>query len=100
MHENNEKAKAIVNSLHDLDLDTCFVCGNPTLIVSTETDADFDSDGEYIAAWWNTTAAECLTCRLSIFPDVGEPKEHGIWEKELWKSGDYELEEESDNPKV
>lgn len=85
------KAKAIVNAIHDLTLETCCVCNEHTLIVSTFSDHEIDKEGTYLGAWWNTTAAECLNCGLSLFPDVGEPSKYGASNEKLWKSGDYEF---------
>ncbi|MNW53966.1 hypothetical protein D3C74_315470 [compost metagenome] len=86
----NVKAKAIVGAVHDLDLETCYVCREETLLVSTVSDHDFDQEGNFLGRWWNTTAAECLNCSLSVFPDIGEPMDYGVITDILWKSGDYE----------
>lgn len=89
LNETLDKAKAIVKSLHDVELETCYVCKQKTLIVSTISDHEVDTDGTYLGAWWTTTAAECLNCRLSVYPDVGEPGRYGASRSKLWKSGDY-----------
>lgn len=86
------KAKAIVRTVHDLKLETCYVCNEETLLVSTVSDHEIDQEGNFLGAWWNTTAAECLNCTLSVFPDAGEPKDYGVRKEVLWKSGDYEYE--------
>jgi len=91
LDETRKKTKAIVNAVHDLTLEKCYVCNENTLIVSTISDHETDQDGNLLNAWWNTTAAECLNCSLSLFPDVGEPKSYGVAIGKLWKSGDYEL---------
>ncbi|KJD42790.1 hypothetical protein [Paenibacillus terrae] len=88
----NAKAKAIVGAVHDLELETCYVCKEETLLVSTVSDHDIDREGNFLGAWWNSTAAECLNCSLSVFPDAGEPMDYGVKNEILWKSGDYDYE--------
>lgn len=85
------KAKAITDALHNLEVDECPVCEEETLLVSTEHDFDNDHEGNPVAGWWNTTAAECLNCRFLVYPDVGEPKDYGVGSKTLWANGSFDF---------
>lgn len=89
LDDTEKKAQAIVDAIHDLGVETCFICNEKTLLVSTDSDHSVDVDGNFLGGWWNTVAAECLNCSLSIFPDVGEPSEYGVMDKVLWESGEY-----------
>lgn len=81
-----KKAAAIVDTIFDIKVETCFVCNYEALLVTTETDFSSDLEGNNVSFWTNSTAAECLCCSLKIFPDIGEPNEHGINSEKLWES--------------
>jgi len=93
LHDTLSKAKAIVDSIPNLELHECLVCKESTLLVSTEHDVDTDTEGRPVAAWWNTTAAECLNCRFTIYPDVGEPTEYGVGSQLLWETGSHSFDD-------
>lgn len=71
-----------------MDVATCFVCDKETLLVNTETDFDTDEEGAPLSIWVKSIAAECLSCSLKIFPDVGEPEYYGVKCGEIWKYED------------
>ncbi|WP_068616555.1 hypothetical protein [Paenibacillus tuaregi] len=88
LDEFEKKAEAIVRAIHGMTVDSCFVCGKNTLLISTEADYNSDEFGVPVSIWVKSTAAECLNCSLRLFPDIGEPCSHGVEYEQLWRFED------------
>lgn len=64
-----------------LEIRKCFVCGEKTMLLHDECDNDEDS------WWWYVYKIHCENCGLDLYHDLGNPKDYGIDEEDIWLSG-------------
>lgn len=69
------------------DIRICPVCGQKTLVIYKEDDADYDIiEGEQVitSAWWVSHLAICYCCSFEVNRYLKNPKECGINMDDLW----------------